>query len=215
MRKIIILAVSVVIFTSCTITIPLQANLSDQTMLLAENRNIKADYTIVSDIPDGYIPYIAVQKNGNETINNTSYKYGSKSAAKKIWSSYFSSKFNNFAEDEMKIEVTLEELKLREQAATSMGMTMLTGNSKVNVEALAKVHVYIKYNDKKYEKQFEVSASDYNESQRMQAGDYSYTANQTNPTQQKSKLLETCLNKSVIQFENFVSSILLSHKEGD
>ena len=204
---------SVLIITSCTTTIPLQTNLNDQTMLLAKNRNIKANYTLVSNIPDGYIPYISVQKNGKEDVNNTSYKYGSETAYKKIWSSYFSSKFNNYADDQMDIEVTLKELKLREQAATSIGMTMLTGNTKVNVDAIAKIHVLVDYHGKTYENQFEVNASAYNESQQMQTGSYNYTLNQTNPTQQKSKLLESCLNKSVIQFENFVRSIILSDKE--
>ena len=58
--------------------------------------------------------------------------------------------------------------------------------------------------------EFEVVASDYNESQSMQSGNNYYTANQTNPTQQKSKLLESCLNKSIIQFENFVTSVIVN-----
>jgi hypothetical protein len=96
----------------------------------------------------------------------------------------------------MDIVVTLKELKLREQAATSVGMTMLTGNSTVNVEAAVTVHVIVDYNSKRYENQFEVTASDYNESQQMAYGSYNYTVNQTNPTQQKSKLLESCLERS-------------------
>lgn len=212
MRKFIIL-LNVVIITSCTTTIPLQTNLNEQTMLLAENRNIKANYELNSEIPDGYIPYVSVQKNGKENVNNTSFKYASESAFNKLWDSYFSNKFNNYAEDQMNIEVTLEKLKLKEKAATSIGMTMLTGNSKVNVDAIATVHVVVDYHGKKYENQFEVSASEYNESQQIQAGNYSYSVNQTNPTQQKSKLLEGCLNKSVIQFENFIRSIMLTEKE--
>jgi hypothetical protein len=79
---------------------------------------------------------------------------------------------------------------------------MLTGNSKVNVEAIISVHVLIEYHGKKYEKQFDVSATDYNESQQMKSGNYTYTVNQTNPTQQKSKLLESSFNKTIIQFKN-------------
>jgi hypothetical protein len=109
---------------------------------------------------------------------------------------------------------TLKDLKLREQAATSVGMTMLTGNSTVNVEAAVTVHVIVDYHNKRYENQFEVTASDYNESQMMAYGTYNYTVNQTNPTQQKSKLLESSLNKSIIQFENFLRSIMLIDKEG-
>lgn len=213
MKQLFTLTVLLVTLASCSVTIPLQTNLSDQTMLLAENRNIKANYTLASNIPDGYIPYISVLKNGTETSNTTSYKYASETAFIKLWSSYFSNKFNNYAKDQMDIEVTLIELKLREQASTSIGMTMLTGNTKVNVEAIATVHLVITYHGEKYENEYEVSASDYNESQEMKIGNLYYTANQTNPTQQKSKLLESCLNKAVIQFENFLRSIMLTDKE--
>lgn len=213
MKKFLYALVCIATFSSCAIRIPLQSNLSDQTMLLAENKNIKANYTLISDIPDGYISYISAQKNGTETVSNNSHEYASETAFKKIWTSYFSNKFNNFSKDEMNIEVTLKDLKLKQQAATSIGMTMLTGNTKVNVDAMATVHVLVSYHGKTYENQFDITASEYNESQQMQAGNYSYTANQTNPTQQKSKLLESCLNKSIIQFENFLRSIMLTDKE--
>lgn len=205
----------VIALTSCSVTIPVQSNLSDQTMLLAENRNIKADYVLTSNIPDGFISYVSVLKNGAETWNNSTYKYASETAFKKIWNSYFASKFNSYSKDNIKIEITLKELKLREQAATSIGMTMLTGNTKVNVEAIATFYIIVTFHEKKYENQFEVNASDYNESQQMKAGNYYYTTNQNNPTQQKSKLLESCLNKSVIQFENFLRSVMLSDKESE
>jgi hypothetical protein len=214
MKLFLLLLTSLVALSSCSVTIPLQSNLSDQTMLLAENKNIKANYTLVSKVPDGYMPYVSIQKNGTETPNNSFYIYASETAFKKIWSSYFSGKFNNYSKDQMDIAVTLKDLKLREQAATSVGMTMLTGNSTVNVEAAVTVHVIVDYHNKRYENQFEVTASDYNESQQMSYGTYNYTANQTNPTQQKSKLLESCLNKSIIQFENFLRSIMLIDKDG-
>ena len=130
MKKIFYFLVVAVVLTSCTVTIPLQTNISDQTMLLAENRNIKANYTLVSNIPDGFIPYVYVNKNGSETMYNKSYKYASESAFKKIWNSYFSSKFNTYSKDQMEIEVTLKDLKLREQVSTSIGMSLLTGNTK-------------------------------------------------------------------------------------
>jgi hypothetical protein len=215
MKQIFFFLLVAIALTSCTITIPLQSNLSDQTMLLAENRNIKANYTLSSNIPDGFISYVSVLKNGSETINNGSYKYASESAFKKIWNSYLSSKFNNYAKDQMDIEVTLKDIKLREQAATSIGMTMLTGNTKVNVDAIAIFHVVVNYHGEKYENQFEVTASDYNESQQMKYGNTYYTANQTNPTQQKAKLLESCLNKSIIQFENYLRSVMLADKESN
>jgi hypothetical protein len=204
---------SILLLTSCSVTIPLQTNLSDQTMLLAENRNIKAIYILKSDIPDGFIPYVSVLKNGSETYNNSSYKYASSTAFTKLWNSYFSSKFNTYAKDQISIEATLKSLQLREQAATSIGMTVLTGNSKVNVDAIATVHIDIVYHGEKYETQFEVSASDYNESQQMKVGNYYYTTNQTNPTQQKSQLLDNCLNKSIIHFENFLRTVILADQE--
>lgn len=68
------------IFTSCAITIPLQSNLSDQTLLLAENKNIKANYTLKSNVPDGNISFVSVTKNGSETVNNESHEYASETA---------------------------------------------------------------------------------------------------------------------------------------
>ena len=208
MKKLIILVMSILLFTSCVTTIPLQTNLSDQTMLLAENRNIKVNYVLITEISDGYIPYVSVLKDGTETINNVSYKYASETAFNRLWGSYFASKFSSYASDQIDVKITLINLKLVEQAATSIGMTILTGNTKVNMDAIGTFHVLVNYNDKLYENKFEVIASEYNESQQMKFGNTYYTANQTNPTQQKSKLLESCLNRSIIQFENYLRSII-------
>ena len=211
MKKIYFALVTLAIFSSCAVTIPMQTNLSDQTMLLAKNKNIKANYSLISEIPDGFIDYVSVQKNGYETLNNNTNKYASETAFKKLWSSYFSNKFNNFSSDEMIINVTLKDLSLKQQTTTSIGMTMLTGNSKLNLEAIATIHVLIDYQGKKYENQFDVSASEYNETQQMQSGGNYYTVSATNPTQQKSKLIESCLNKSIIQFENFLNSVMMTN----
>ena len=213
MKQLSILTFVGLLLTSCTITIPMQTNLSDQTMLLAENRNIMADYTLITNISDGYIPYVSVLKNGNETYKDSDYKYASSTAFKKLWESYFSSKFNSYAKEKMEIEITLLELELREQASTSIGFTVLTGNSKVNVDAIAKIKAVVLFHDEKYETQFDVTASDYNESQQIETNNSSYTINQNNPTQQKSQLLDNCLNRSIIQFENFLRSIILADKE--
>lgn len=215
MKKIIYFIVTAVALSSCTVTLPLQSNLSDQTMLLAENRNVKANYTLVSNVPDGFISYVSAQKDGTETINNKTYIYASESAFKKIWSSYFSNKFNTYSKEQMDIEITLKDLKIREQFTTSIGMIALTGTTEVNVDAIATIHVLVDYHGKKYENQFEVDASDYNKSQQRGSGYYAYTTNQTNPTQQKAMLLESCLNKSVIQFENFLRSVMLAAKESE
>jgi len=87
-------------------------------------------------------------------------------------------------------------------------MSLLTGNTKVNVEAIATFYVIVNFHGEKYEKLFEVNASDYNESQQMSYGDSYYTLHQTNPTQQKFKLLESCFNRSIILFENFFRSVM-------
>ena len=215
MKKLLSVVVSILILSSCTVNIPMQSNLSDQTMLLAKNKNIKANYTLTSNVHDGYIAFVSAMKNGSESVNKTSHKYASETAFRKLWGSYFSSKFNNYSKDEMKVSALLTDLKLRQKSSTSLGMQMLTGNQKVNVEAVAAVHVVVDYHGKKYENQFEVTASEYNESQQVNSGDHYYSINQKNPTQQKSKLLESCLNKSVIQFENFLRSVIVADKENN
>lgn len=205
-----VLALSVI---SCTTTIPLQSNLSDQTLLLAENKNIKAMYVIKSNIPDGFLVMTSVMKNGTVTNYNESYKYASSSAFKNIWQSYFKNKFNDFSSDVMNVEVVLKDIRLKQNAATSVGLTLLTGNAKMTNEAHAEIYVKIDYKGKVYEKSFEVSESEYNESQMMKSGNYTYTVNQTNPTMQLSKLLEACLNRSIVQFENYIRTIIMASNE--
>jgi hypothetical protein len=208
-----LIAFGVFLFSSCSVTIPMMSNLSDQTMLLAKNKNIKANYSLVSNVPDGFITFVSVSKNSNSSSNNSYYKYASETAFKKIWSTYFQSKFNAYSKEQMDVSVTLTDLSLRQQSATSVGMTLLTGNAKYNVEAVGIFRIVVDYKGEKYENQFEVTAADYNESQQMKAGNRSYTANQTNPTQQQAKLLESCFNKGIIQFENFLESVLMSEEK--
>ena len=199
--------------TSCSVMIPLQTNLSDQTMLLAENRNIKANYTLESQIPDGYIDYVSVQKNGRESLDKKTNKYASETAFFKVWDSYFSNKFNPYAKDQMNIEVTLKDIYLKKQAITSIGYSMLTGNEKTNMEAVAVFNFLVDYHGEIYEKEIEVNTTDYNETERISTGDGYYTSHLANPTQQKAMLLEDCFNKSIIQFENFVRMVILTDNE--
>lgn len=209
MKKITLIFILSILVTSCSVTIPTQTNLSNQTMLLAKNKNIKANYNLSSNVADGPIALTSVMRNGNESSNKGSLEYASETAFKRMWSSYFDSKFNDYADDEMDVLVELVDLRLRQKSGTSVGETLFTGNTKYNVEAIAVVYFSVDYEGENYNKEFEVIASDYNESQTMQSGNNYYTANQTNPTQQKSKLLENCLNKSIIQFENFVTAVIL------
>ena len=196
---------------SCTITIPIQTNLNDQIML-NQPLNIRPEYKLYSEVPDGAIDFIWIQKNGNETVDNTTYRYASETAFKKIWGDYFSSRFNQFAGDQAYIKITLKGLKMKTRALVSQGATLLTGNSKITREAIVEIHAVVDYRGKVYEKQFEVSLSDYNESQMISMGGTYYNLNQTNPTRQAAKLIEGAMNRSIIQFENFLRSIIISEK---
>lgn len=199
-------------FASCSVTIPLLTNLDEQTLLLAENRNIKANYTLVSNVPDGDIPYVAVFKNGTVNENTTKHLYPSETAFKKIWKSYFSSKFNDYSKDKMDVTVTLKDIRLKQINSSSFG-EVLIGDLKMNVEAVALIDVIVDYKGEKYDKQFEVLSSEYNQTGTRKIGNSSFTVNSSNPTQQKAKLLENCLNRSVVLFENFLSSIMMSEEE--
>jgi hypothetical protein len=213
MKKIIFTAMAMIFLASCAITIPMQTNLSDQTMLLAKNKDIKANYTIVSNIPDGFIPYVTVYKNGTRNYNTTSHKYSTETAFKKVWSSYFANKYNTYSTDVMDVTITLKNIELNQIMATSSGGTLLTGNTKYTIEAIAKVHVIVEYKGKQYENEYEVTSSDYNETQQMQAGSYTFTQSHANPTAQKSELLQSCINRSIIQFENFMYAVIFKEKE--
>lgn len=209
MKKSFYILFGLLVLTSCSVMIPLQTNLSDQTMLLAENRNINANYTLESHIPDGYIDYISVQKNGRESMDNRSNKYATETAFFKVWDEYFSNKFNPYSNDKMDVKVTLKDIYLKKQAMTSIGYSLFTGNEKMNMEAVAIFNFLVDYHGKRYEKQIEVNTADYNESQSVSYGGTYYTTTLSNPTQQKAMLLQDCFNKSVIQFENFLRMIML------
>lgn len=206
-----LIVISLLIVFSCTTTIPVQANLSDQIMLLAKNKDIKANYTLVSEVPDT-LPYTYEYKNDAQNTVS-SLDYNAELAFNKIWGSYFSNKFNNYSKDQMDIIVTLKSLSMKEKAATSTGMMLLTGNTKSNIEATAKIHIVIDYHGKKYENEFNISSAEYQESQQMKYGNTIYTKYQTNSTQQKSILFENCLNRSIIEFENFLNSAIITNSE--
>jgi hypothetical protein len=189
--------------------IPMQANLSDQTLLLADNKNLKIEPTLISNVDDGSIQTISVLKNGSES-SSTYYEYKSKTAFNRIWGEYFGSKYNNFSKDTLYAEVTLNRLYLKTSSANSIGAQVLTGNTKFNQSAEAEIYVKIRYKGKEYENLFTASASEYNETQTVTYGDVTTTYSQSNPMQQRAVLLEDALNKSIIQFDNFIESLLLN-----
>jgi len=209
MNRIITLSFLASLLTSCSSTIPLLTNLSDQTMLIADNKNIEADYNLISDVPDGYITLRSVMKNGNSKENTQAFEYASTTAFTRLWDSYFSSKFNDYADNKMNIKIELLDLLLIQKSASSVGSQLLTGNSKFNLDAVAVIHVYTTYKGKDYENEFEVNASGYNEIQNVNNGYGTYSITESNPMQQRAKLLESCLNKSIIQFDNFVSNVIM------
>jgi hypothetical protein len=213
MRKSILMLLIGASLASCTVTIPMQTTLSDQTLLLAENKNIKADFVISSNVPDGYVRYVSVMKNGNESVHNESYKYAIETAFRKLWNNYFLSKFNSYAEDVMVVRLILEDFELHDQSTTSVGYTLLTGNAQYSVEAIAVIDATVIYHGETYHNKVTVSSSDYQEAQSMQYGNTYYTSYSSNPTQQKAQIIDQCLNKGVVQFENFVRQVLMADKE--
>lgn len=158
------------LLNSCATTIPMQANLSDQTLLLAQNKNIKPVYELTSLVQDGPLTTINVQKNGTEYKDDVYFEYSSETAFKKIWSSYFQAKFNSYSSDEMIIKINLEDLYMRNSVSTSIAGTLLTGNTKYNAEAIAIVMIELEYKGEMYQTKFEVSSSDYNECQTSSIG---------------------------------------------
>jgi CO dehydrogenase/acetyl-CoA synthase beta subunit len=108
----------------------------------------------------------------------------------------------------MDVQVVMKKLELRQNNTTSTGMNILTGNAQMNVEAVSNMYVKVVYKGEVYEKDINVNVSEYNETQTGSVGGYTYTSSAVNPTQQKSKLLESCLNRSVIEFENFLKGIM-------
>lgn len=206
MKKLVFFGLIGIIGIGCSTTIPLQSNLSDQTMLMAENKNIKAEYVLNSEVPNGKISQVFYMKNGNRS-GSKEFTYQPETAFKNIWKSYFDNKFNSFSSDEMVITATLKELYLEEKSSTSIGATLFTGNTKSNVEAITKVMVTVEYKGENYSNEFEVSSSEYQETQSTEYGTYS----KKNPMEQRSVLLQNSLNRSVIQFDNFIRQIITAN----
>lgn len=132
----------VLLANACSSTIPLQTNLSDQTLLMAENKNIKANVELITEVPNGQVEQIYFLRNGNRSSSQV-FENQSETAFRNMWSAYFDNKFNSFSRDEMDIKVTLKELFLSEQSATSIGSQLLTGHNKSNVEAIGVFHVEV------------------------------------------------------------------------
>lgn len=172
----------------------MQANLSDQTLLLAKNKNLKINYNLNSEIPDGEIKQLSFLKNGSQTTS-AYFEYNSSTAFKTIWGEYFSSKYNNFSKDTIEVQVILKDIYLKTEAGNTIGGQLLTGNVRVNNSAEANIYVKVTINNESYENEFKVNASDYNESQTSTVGNYTYSTNQTNPMQQRAELLESAINK--------------------
>jgi hypothetical protein len=188
---------------ACSTTIPLQSNLSDQTLLMAENKNIKVNVDLVSLVPNGQIEQVYFLKNGSRS-SAQKFDYQSETAFRNMWNAYFENKFNSFSKTEMDVKVTLKELYLSEQSATSIGAQLLTGNSKSNVEAVGVFMVEVQYKGETYQNELKVSSSEYQETQATNYGTFA----KNNPMEQRAQLLQNTFNRSIIQFDNFIRQML-------
>jgi len=211
MKKIILLLL-LTITTSCSSLIPLQANLDNQTLLLTESKDILAQYQLDSKIKDGELEHKVFLKNGKKSSSGSTDKYQSETAFKKIYKSYLLSKFNSYSDSKIKINIMLVDLKLVTNFTTST-MIMLNGQSKYTRKAIGNFYVKIVYNGKEYQKDIQVSVDGYNETTTSTTNNYrgqpSYNRNSiSNPTQQKSKLLENMFNKSIIQVDKYLDFII-------
>jgi hypothetical protein len=194
---------SVLLVSACSTTIPLQSNLSDQTLLMVENKNIKVIVDLVSLVPNGEIEQVYFLKNGSRS-SAQKFEYQSETAFRNMWNAYFENKFNSFSKTEMVVKVTLKELYLSEQSATSIGTQLLTGNSKSNVEAVGLFVVEVQNNGETYQNELKVSSSEYQETQSTNYGVFT----KKNPMEQRALLLQNTFNRSIIQFDNFIRQIL-------
>lgn len=188
------------LLASCATTIPLQTNLDNSVMLMTKNRNIKVEYKVTSLVPDGFIAIRYVQRNGNISATNVrELKYDIETGLKAIWKNYFDLKFNEFSDETMTVDICQTNFYLADVASSSVGELLLTGSSEGNYEAHSQLEVSIEYKGKMYRKMFNVSSTGYHKS----IGEY----HNTNPTAQRSALIQDCLNKGIIMFDNFISSI--------
>lgn len=208
MKKLLFILFVGLLASSCVTTLPLQSNLNDNTLLMSKNKNLKVTYDISSDIKDGLILCEFVQKNGKIQNNTNAFQCPIESALKSIWKNYFESKFNESAREEINVIIKQTNFFLKDQATTSIGVTMVTGNSQSMDEAHSSIEITIIYQGQKYKKTFDIVTNEFQESQIHTNGYYSYTSSYHNPTEQKTRLVENCLNKGIVLFDSYINSIL-------
>ncbi len=189
---------------SCSLRIPMQTNISNQTLLITDNKPIKADYNLISVIPNGPIKLVTIQRNGREYVQEKQFEYASETAFKKMFTNYFEGKYNSFEDNVINIKIKLLDLYMIQKNSTSSGMTIMTGNMKYKMVGVAEMSVDISYKGETYTKTLNIEASEYNESQNTNYGTYS----KTNPTMQRSLLLQSTFNRAIIKVDNMVSQVL-------
>ncbi|MFW6225634.1 MAG: hypothetical protein ACOC3V_01580 [bacterium] len=171
---------------------------------MSENKNINVNYNVISNIKDGNIKYISTNMSGKSIINNEMFKYPAETGLKRMWSNYFNNKFSTFSKDTMVIKIQQLDFYIEDVSSTSVGYTVLTGNSKSSVEVHSKISVVIEYKNKIYERVFDINADDYQETQSTKYGTYS----NTNPNEQKSRLIQECYNRGIIMIDSYINQII-------
>jgi hypothetical protein len=213
MKKTILLLTLSFVLTSCVSTIPLSANLDNQTLLLTENKDLKVEYNLRSQVKDGNIEYVSFKKNGKEISDGgIDVMYQSETAFKSIFKDYLNSKFNKYSENKILVDINLTNLRIEQRFLTST-FNMMGGDSKTNKKAICELTATIKYNGKVYKKDFKVTNTSYNETNSTVESDYFGRRTRSreslsNPSLQKSKMLENAFNQAVIRFDNYITMII-------
>jgi hypothetical protein len=192
--------------SSCATTLPFMNNLSDQTLLLTENRNIKVDYKLNSQVEGDRIYYDAMQKNGQINSTGRTIGYNATAVFEAIFSKWFNAKFNPYSTEVMKINVTLEDCYLLSKANNSVAAQIfLAQENETTEEAVVVVAVDIEYKGRSYSNKFESTSSDYNSTVTTQYGTYMMK----NKSQQQATLIQNAFNSGIVMVDNMLKQIMM------
>jgi hypothetical protein len=195
-----------ILLGSCATSLPLLTNLSDQTLLLTENRNIKADYKLTSKLSGEQIAYDAMQKNGQLNSTGRTIRYNATTAFEAIFSKWFNAKFNPYSSEVIKIYVTLEDCYLLSKANNSVAAQLfLAKENETTEEAVVVVAVNIEYKGRSYSNSFESTSSDYNSTVTTKRGTYMMK----NQSQQQATLIQNAFNSGIIMVDNMLKQIMM------
>jgi len=201
---------SAVLCSNCSVTriIPNSSNVDESILMLSPNRDIRANFSVVSEQKDGILPIFDEKERTTTTVK---YYYQTETTFKKIWDDYFSTKFNASSQEEMKISINQDNFKVYKKNLSSGGQkfgiaAFGSGSLSFQFEVYSDITTTINYKGKEFKKIFKIKVDE-----QSQANYYrGYGGSDKNETELVSKMIQKAFNKGIMFTDNFMKTIVPS-----